>query len=556
MEKSNWVLSATLLFTFSCSSIQPAFERDPAGVFDSCKNALADFFGLEGPKAERVAVDADRSYVINNHKNNNFTTGRSLGQYMLAFNRPGYASLSFKQDLEKIKMKPDGHWLDAGGGMGVATEEATRAGGAKFKTTLVSVETEAEDILDLNGAFRRKVIKGKFIEDIADEEMPKSDIITDLYGPMAYSSRPDHVLRKYIDNLKQNGVAYIYLGEDLDTFGFFDQIVTRHGKLLTLTEWLEAVEGLKVEVIKFDTVFSDTNIIRGEKSRVAKISLKKSSSEIHIPELERLSFQEGGSMDGFIVPRMIFKEIEKGVPPALPVNRAVKNSLRHFVTDFRTGEFEHPVLDQLNSLTGKEWAHFSNEELSWDSLQSLVIKDENYFDMSSNRLLSRFKTAAEKNLRPELTSIFELKGKTDLKLISDHNGTFVSAASPDKVLKIYLDSLADDGKIVLNMGDENLGLSKVKILNANGSYTTLKKWLEKIPGVNVSMKRSKINEQVKRKQILDDGSFKDFISSENAYSEVFVITIKNREQINIPAMNYMGKAPVNDRGFELPIYSQ
>jgi SAM-dependent methyltransferase len=556
MKKTNWALSATLLFTFSCSSIQSVHERDPAGVFDSCKKAIAGFFGYEGPKVERVALDADRGYVINNHKNNNFTTGRSLEQYMVAFNRLGYASLSLKQDLEKIKMRSDGHWLDAGGGMGFATEQATKAEGTKFKTTLVSVETGAEDILDKSGAVRRKVIKGKFIEDIADEEMPKSDIITDLYGPMAYSSRPDQVLRKYIDNLKQNGVAYIYLGEDLDTFGFFDQIVTRNGKLINLTEWLEAVEGLKVEVIKLDTVFSDTNIIRGEKSRVAKISLKKPSLEIHIPELERLTFQEGSSMDGFIVPRMIFKEIEKGVPPVLPENKSVKNSLRHFVTDFRTGEFEHPVLDQLSSMKSKEWAHFSNEELSWDSLQSVVIKDENYFDMSSNRLLSRFNAAAEKNLRPQLTSIFELTGKKDLKLISDHNGTFVSAASPDKTLKIYLDSLADDGKIVLNMGDENLGLSKVKILNANGSYTTLKKWLDKIPGINVSLKRSKINEQVTRKQILDNGSLKDFISSENAYSEVFVITIKNREQINIPALRYMGKAQVNDRGFELPIYSQ
>lgn len=563
MKKINPLLTAsTLLITISCSTVQPIYERAPAGVIDSCKNAITSFFGggekaKPAKAAEKTAADADRSYVINNHKNNTFTTGRSLGQYMIAFNRPGYASLALQKDLEKIKMNPHAHWLDAGGGMGFATEQATKEGGSKFKSTLVSVETGAEDIVDdQTGVVRRKVIKGKFIEDIADEEMQKSDLITDLYGPLAYSSRPDQVLRKYLDNLKQDGVAYIYLGEDLDTFGLFDQIVTRDGKLLTLTEWLEAVEGIKVEVVKVNTVFPDTNIVKGERSRVAKISLIKEAKEIQIPELERLSFQEGGTMDGWIVPRMVFKETKTGKQPALPDNKAVPNSLRKFITNFRTGELEHPVLDSLNEVKADQWAHFSNEELNWSSLSSVKIKDDNYFDMSSTRLLGRFKTVADKGILPKVTNVNSLSGKQNLKLISDHNGSIVASDTPDKMLKLYLDSIADDGKIVINMGDDNQGLSKIKILDNNGSHTTLKQWLLKIPGINVSTKRAKEYEPVSRKEILNDGTLKDFIASENSFSEVFVISIKIREQIQVPSLNYMGKAKKNDRGFELPIYSQ
>ena len=560
------LIIASFFILSSCSSIQPnQVERYPSSLLSDCKNAISSFLGNK--KSDEVAkvegkssANIDRDYVTKNHKENTFTTGRGLNHYRSSFNRRGYPILTFTQELEKIKSNPNGHWLDAGGGMGFATQEAITPG-SKFKSTLVSVETPAEDIFDSStGELRRKVIKGKFIEDIADDEIEKSDLITDMYGPLAYSSHPDQVIRKYINNLKQDGVIYIHLGDDLDTFGFYDQVVTPDGKVLTLSEWLESIPGLKVDIVKTHGLMPDTTIISGEKSRIARITLSKPADEISIPELERMSFTEGGSMDGFIVPRMIFKAKFPTSAPVNPNNKKVVNNLRKMITDFRTGEYEHPLFDQLSGVKSEEWAHFSNQPIDWSGLDKIDISDDSHY--TTGKVIGKAKSLAEKNMQAKATSISDLKAQK-FKLISDHNGTFVSEGSPDQVLQTYINSLTNKGKIVLFMGDDKQDLSRMKILTPGGGYINFKSWLSKIKGIKVSFKTSKETVQVTGKklkadphnvELLPTGPTEDFIDRKVLYHEVVVIEVSDPSKVEIPKLHLIGKAPTNERGFQVPMY--
>ena len=136
MKINKILLPAALLLTTACAHVNresPAlYDREPASLLDSCKNALSSFFKTSYAEttptskvAKEGATDAanqvDRNYVVNNHKNNTFTTGRGLNHYKSSFNRRGYPVLTFSSDLEKIMNNPKAHWLDAGGGMGFAT---------------------------------------------------------------------------------------------------------------------------------------------------------------------------------------------------------------------------------------------------------------------------------------------------------------------------------------------------------------------------------------------------------------------------------------------------
>jgi hypothetical protein len=565
---SHFSVSLLLLISLvSCSTIpNKKFERSPSGVFDSCKSLVGNFFNQDSAKVKKeVATDnslaSDRDYVINNHKKNTFTTGRGLNHYRSSFARPGYPNLTFSKDLERIKNNPNAHWLDAGGGMGFATEQAMTPD-TRFKSTLISVETPAVDLLDsTNHEIRRKVISGRFIEDIPDDEILKSDIITDMYGPMAYSSHPAQVLQKYINNLKQDGVLYIHLGDDLDTFGIYNQIITPDGRLLNMSEWLESIPGLKVEIVKVNGLLPDTTIIGPEKSRIAKIQLVSKAKEIEIQELERMSFSEGGALDGFIVPRVVFKAKTQMKKPDQPNNQNVKNSLRSTITNFRTGEYEHLLFDNLSGVGPQEWAHFSNQEINWAGLKDIDITDDSHY--TSNKVIAKAKSLSSKNVHPLTTETSSLGAEKTFKLISDHNGTFNQETSPDQMLLKYLNALHDKGKIVLFLGDDKLDLSKLKILSRKGGHITLKSWLQKIPGIKVTFKTSKETLSIKGKKLKVDsgnttlnpnGPTEEFVDRKVIYNEVVQIEITDRSKINIPSLELIGIAPVNDRGFQVPIY--
>jgi hypothetical protein len=562
-----YIILSLILIT-ACSTNSLKFSaRNPTSILDSCKNSISAFFGSkekqDSPKVVgKITSDVDRTYVEKNHKDNTFTTGRGLAQYKLAFSKPGYPELKFAEELEKIKMDPNAHWLDIGGGMGLATEQAMTPG-SKFKSTMVSVETDAVDLFDPETkVLRRKVIKGQFIEDVTGLE--PIDLGTDLYGATAYSKRPDLVLRKVVDELRKTGVHYIYLGEDLDCFGIFNEVITKEGKLLNFSDWLQSIPGINVEIIKTKSLVPDTNIISGEKSRVARITLKATKNDIKIPELELVSFEEGSPSKGFVVPRMTFKETgEKNILLEFQ-NVGVNNELKKFLTNFRTGEYEHPVFDTALKIKSKEWAHFSNKEIDWSQLKGINIADDSHFDASSKAIVGKATKLAENKIFPSISSHTVLMSNKELKLISDHNGTFFTAGTPDKMLMEYIDSIANDGKIVLYLGDDRKGVSKSKILVSGGGYVTFKDWISKIPGLKVKFATSKETVAVTGKRLLQsaqnsqlhpNGSTEDFVDHVREFNQVIMIEIEDRSKIKFPELNYLGRSSTTVSGFQIPIYS-
>lgn len=580
MKINKILLPAALLLTTACAHINHeapnTFDREPASLLDSCKNAFSGFFKTsyaETTPTSKVAKEGmgdaanqvDRNYVVNNHKNNTFTTGRGLNHYKSSFNRRGYPVLTFSSDLEKIMNDPKAHWLDAGGGMGFATEEATKTPGSKFKSTLVSVETPAEDIVDeATGETRRLVIRGKFIEDIPDDELIKSDIITDMYGPMAYTASPDKVFKKYLMNLKPDGVMYIHLGDGLDTFGIYSQVVTIDGKSLTMTEWLQSIPGISTEVVKARSLVPDTTIVGDESSRVIKIKLTKDPSEIEIPELKRVSFIEGKPVDGFIVPRMMFVASGARGKLPLPNNKAMDNSLKKLIADFRTGEMEHSFLDEVEKTETNAWAHFSNTPIDWKKMETLDANDDQYFSMGSKKITARFKKLASENKFPRYQNAHELNADKSLKVITDHNGSLFSTGNLDENLKLYLDSIRDDGVLVINMGAEKGGFLRGRIINANDEgFTTIAKWLQDIPGISVKVKGNKQTRVVTREQLdltkpnpthSTTGPTTTFTEKEILRGEVVTIKITDRAKIKIPRLEYLGRGTKNDFGIEVPVY--
>lgn len=557
-SKPAFILILTLLS--SCATQVP--QRAPAGIVDSCMSAIQNFFregaGAPDPKI-KVASDADRAYVKKQHQDSTFTVGRNIGNYYALIDSQLNKRIRLKSTLESLIKKDDAHWLDAGGGLGYATENITNIRGSKIKSTLVSVETPATNL-----GQRRKVIKGKFIEDIDDELIPKSDLITDVYGPMAYSSRPDLVLMKYIKNLKPEGSAFIHLGDELDKFGEYHKILTKKGEVISLTDWIKGIPGLKVEVGSSRLFEGDSMVYKGEKGRTLMFKLSKKAEQIKIPELERISFQEGSSMRGFVVPRMIFKEIDYRSSDAFPTQNFWDNSLHRLMALFRRGKNDHDFLKNLESLDQKSWAHFANEKLNFADAKSIPLSQGYYSESSNKKIVERMLKLSQKNISPSHSEPSELTG-SKVKLITDLNGSFTQSNTPSENLKSYLQALSDEGTILINLGPENQGLGGAKIIHSNGSFDVLRNWFKQIKGVTVDIISTKETRVVTKKtlnlpattiNVNYNGPLYDFSSTEIIFNEYVVIKMKNKDAIEVPELRFLGKAASNENGIEQPLYER
>lgn len=544
----------------SCATQVP--QRAPAGIVDSCMSAIQNFFregaGTPDPKV-KVASDADRAYVKKQHQDSTFTVGRNIGNYYALIDSQLNKKIRLKATLESLIKKEDAHWLDAGGGLGYATETISSLKGSKIKSTLVSVETPATNI-----GQRRKVLRGQFIEDIQDDLLPKSDLITDVYGPMAYSSRPDLVLMKYIKNLKPEGSAFIHLGDELDKFGEYHKVLTKNGEVISLTDWIKGIAGLKVEVGSSRLFEGDSMVYKGEKGRTLMLQLSKKADQIKVPELERISFQEGSSVRGFVVPRMIFKEIDYRSSDAFPTQGSWDNSLQRLMAIFRRGKNDHAFLKNLESLDQKSWAHFANQKLNFADAKSIPISQGYYSESSNKKIVERMLKLSQNNITPTHTELSELTG-SKVQLITDLNGSFTQSNTPSENLKSYLQALSDKGTILINLGPENQGLGGAKIIHSNGSFDVLRHWFKQIKGVTVDVISTKETKVVTKKtlnlpattiNVNYNGPLYDFASTEIVFNEYVVIKIKNKDAIEVPELRYLGKASSNQHGIEQPLYER
>ena len=120
-------------------------------------------------------------------------------------------------------------------------------------------------------------VPGYFLEDFDLElnvlsKIGKADIISDVFGVMSYTFRPDLVLQKYLNSLNSNGKIYILAFDT--TLGNHHMVIKSDGKKVSLKNWIRSINGLKARNVNFWSA----------------IQIDKPKTQIEIPKLKLVYF--------------------------------------------------------------------------------------------------------------------------------------------------------------------------------------------------------------------------------------------------------------------------
>lgn len=172
---------------------------------------------------------------------NSFPVERDLSHYKHAF--PELA--------ERLATFPsDGIWMDMGAGearamLSYLAELKSAVGVGQRQLLAIGASIPENNENDIRLAQRED--RGRFyyiesyIEKLEFADLPKADLITDVYGPLSYSSSLSQILLRYIAQLKVGGDLFI-LADPSNT-------LIRHPEkdgLLDLLDYLRLVKGVRV----------------------------------------------------------------------------------------------------------------------------------------------------------------------------------------------------------------------------------------------------------------------------------------------------------------------
>ncbi len=267
--------------------INTTTQAEPANGYSQV-GEVADLLPSRAPQhspsqsakwATELATDqtAELAKAHQRHKLNQYNYHRSATLYLNDFGN------QWLQDIKALTV--DSHWLDAGAGSASAMKELaigvriTPTETVQVKSrglTALSIEQPyslfVNELYGLNQQGRQfRYLSGRYLEDYRASEIGQVDLITDLYGPFAYTARIDLVLKKYLELLKIGGKAYIR---------FEPSKLTIDGNPNGLGEYLNHL-GQKIEWI---------GINQPEAIRIEKI---RNLSEHDIPELSLDHYQDG-----------------------------------------------------------------------------------------------------------------------------------------------------------------------------------------------------------------------------------------------------------------------
>ncbi|WP_374032226.1 hypothetical protein [Bdellovibrio bacteriovorus] len=459
-----------------------------------------------------------------------FTKGRGLETYKIVLGK------DFTQSLSRVLQKQDGHWFDSGAGHAFAVRQALQSPeGQNLKSTVVAYETSAKSAERLN------VISGRFLETIADKEIAKSDLITDVFGPLAYSGQPHQVMQKYLNNLKPDGEIFIFLGARHELYGEFNKVITAKGEVLNLGQWLETIPGIRAELVKTPKEDDGTHY------EMWTIKITKTDENAQVPAVEMIHFKEGAP------PVMSFKEVaNQGLSNHASLQQKARATFRErskyitateFLDAFRGGELRHPLIASIKGLKREDrWVNSS--EVGAQVFAGMKSKDYDYSDTSVFVGLAqkfiRWRASRINTDKINYTPVADsglLKDVRDVKLITDYHGDFMSSFAPDVVLGRYLESLSNKGEIYLYTGKEYGGFgSDSMVMRKDGTQMPLRQWLRQIPGVNTSLFRGGYH----------------WTGGEWTFLKV---TIKDRNKIKIPKLKLMGTTEGKD-GLPLPFFEE
>ncbi len=210
---------------------------------------------------------------------NGFNTVRNIKEYNETIGQDRLIQI-FKEMKKKTRQeKRKQHWLDSGAGTGYAIYTALFERPDRFPlinfdiTALVySIPKELEfyyEIYKEIGKDRFKLFaKKKYIEDphFNYKKIKKTDLITDIIGPVSYSDKIDRVLEIYLE-LSYVGGSIIIL---------FSEKNTIDGE--SPEKYLRKIQGVKVSVLRG---FEDAKIYE----------LEKLSDDYSVPHLDLKDFK-------------------------------------------------------------------------------------------------------------------------------------------------------------------------------------------------------------------------------------------------------------------------
>ncbi len=132
---------------------------------------------------------------------NDFSVHRSLFDYFT------YLGEDFRRALREVG--ENDQWLDAGSGSGYAILDYQRGylmtelpSGKTIGVTVVLPKTGIavrQTLIEEGYGSRNQFIFGNYIEDLPVEQLGKNKVISDLFGPMSYTSNPTDVMNRYLD---------------------------------------------------------------------------------------------------------------------------------------------------------------------------------------------------------------------------------------------------------------------------------------------------------------------------------------------------------------------
>lgn len=130
-------------------------------------------------------------------RHDDYTTDRDMAAYAVVL---GADFLSFVAALT-----PRQHWLDAGAGEGRAMRTLLAERGSDCtRLTAIGLVAPAEP-----PPAGMRYISGSPIDELGAEAVEPADLITDVYGPLQYTLRPDRVVERYAEWLAPGGRLWL-----------------------------------------------------------------------------------------------------------------------------------------------------------------------------------------------------------------------------------------------------------------------------------------------------------------------------------------------------------
>lgn len=225
------------------------------------------------------ALDALHRTRENISDNDKFMIGRGLEKYAEVL---GHDFIKSLQSLRQGSV-----WIDSGAGEARAQRDYLQPASSDYISKMFSLapwarcvalgyaKPECSQLQAFEGQNRSAFIyiESKMAEDVETwKDLARADVITDVFGPLTYSERPDLVLQNYLDHLQVGGRLHVSLPlTDMLIFEGLSPEPFRH----SFTHFLSLIPGIELKL---------------PSPHASVWMIEKKSEKIEVPRLESVLY--------------------------------------------------------------------------------------------------------------------------------------------------------------------------------------------------------------------------------------------------------------------------